>query len=80
MTKDEFKNRLAAGLYDTYEAGDPNVLGVYSNSIEFGVDSIEPEFPLIFVNYTRQRRIGGNDVTAAVLHNLEELMELVCDD
>lgn len=80
MTKDEFKNRLAAGLYEWYEIGDENILGVYPNSIEFGIDSTEPEYPTLYINYTRERRVGGNDNTGYILANLEELMEMICDD
>lgn len=80
MTKDEFKNSLAAGLYDWYEADDPNILGVYPNSIEFGIDSTDREFPVLYVSYTRERKIGGSDTTAVTLDGLDELMDMMCDD
>lgn len=79
MTKDEFKNRLAGALYDWYEVDDPNVLGVYPNSIEFSVD-LDADGEAMYIYYTRERRVGGNDTTGYVLHDLEEFMEMICDD
>jgi hypothetical protein len=80
MTKDEFKNRLAGALYDTYEADDPNILGVYANSIEFKVEETSSFSADLFIYYTRERKVGGNDTTGYILSDLEELMEMICDD
>ena len=79
MTKDEFKNRLAGALYEWYEADNENVLGVYPNSIAFSVD-LGPGGEEMYIYYTRERKVGGNDTTGYVLYDLEELMDLVCDD
>jgi len=79
MTKDEFKNRLAAGLYNMYEADNDNVLGVYADSIEIVTEGDYP-VPEIWIYYSRETYIGGRNRTGYKLSDLEELMELVCDD
>lgn len=81
MTKDEFRNKLAAALYDTYENTNPNILGVYANSIELGSEE-DTDFysPQLFLRYTRQRKVGGNDTTESYIYSLEDIMEMVCDD
>lgn len=81
MTKDEFKNRLAGALYEWYELDNENVLGVYPNSIQFRVEQDAYSFESdLWIYYTRERKVGGNDTTGYKLSDLEELMDLVCDD
>lgn len=80
MTRDEVLGKISDFLFRRYECDDPNVIDVLASEMTLEVDSMDPDYPEIWLRYSLIRERGGIASTSIQIYSFDDLLEMICDD